>query len=165
MFDFTFCLLKCLLALFLHTFVPLSVNHIHCCWQKTWLSSCTFPFFSVTSISWFFQCQPWQKAWFKYDNTICQVLYRLTSKSCDVLFLNTFSFSRYAPQPVLELESPLDFGTVVRNSKVLSKEISLYNHGSLAGMFKIKYSGNEPFTIFPLQGIVKPKSVQTIKVS
>ncbi|XP_041462969.1 cilia- and flagella-associated protein 47-like isoform X1 [Lytechinus variegatus] len=72
--------------------------------------------------------------------------------------------SAYAPQPVLELESPVDFGTVVRNSKVLSKEISLYNHGSLSGMFKIKYSGSEPFTIFPLQGIVKPKSVQTIKI-
>ncbi|XP_072178621.1 cilia- and flagella-associated protein 47-like [Diadema setosum] len=72
--------------------------------------------------------------------------------------------SAYAPQPVLELEGPVDFGTVVRDSKVLSKEISLYNHGSLAGMFKIKYSGQEPFTIFPLQGIVKPKTVQTIKI-
>ena len=65
---------------------------------------------------------------------------------------------------MLELDGPVDFGTVVRNNKVLCKEVSLFNHGSLAGMFSIKYTGQEPFTIFPLQGIVKPKMVQTIKV-
>lgn len=51
------------------------------------------------------------------------------------------------------------------NSKVVAKEISLVNHGSKAGEFKIKYGGDKPLAVIPTSGSVPPKSVQKIKVS
>ncbi|XP_033635373.1 cilia- and flagella-associated protein 47-like isoform X1 [Asterias rubens] len=70
----------------------------------------------------------------------------------------------YSPQPLLDLEGPANFGTVVRNSKVLSTQVSLYNHGSLPGNFNINYTGLQPITIFPTTGTLKPKTAQVIKV-
>ena len=58
----------------------------------------------------------------------------------------------------------VDFGTVVANSKTIAREISLINHGSETGEFKIKYSGDKPIAIMPTSGSVPPKSVQLIKV-
>lgn len=65
---------------------------------------------------------------------------------------------------MLDLEGPVDFGTVVANSKVLSKEVALINHGSMPGEFKISYTGNLPIVIVPTSGKVSPKTVQMIKV-
>ncbi|XP_022089961.1 cilia- and flagella-associated protein 47-like isoform X2 [Acanthaster planci] len=70
----------------------------------------------------------------------------------------------YSPQPLLDLEGPANFGTVVRNSKLLSTQVSLYNHGSLPGNFKINYTGLQPITIFPSTGTLQPKTAQVIKV-
>ena len=50
------------------------------------------------------------------------------------------------------------------NSKTIAREISLVNHGSKSGDFKIKYSGDKPIAIMPTSGSVPPKSVQLIKV-
>ena len=58
----------------------------------------------------------------------------------------------------------VEFGNVVANSKTIAREISLVNHGSKAGEFKIKYSGDKPIAIMPTSGSVPPKSVQLIKV-
>ena len=63
------------------------------------------------------------------------------------------------------LEGPVDFGNVVANSKVIVKEILLYNHGSKEGDFKIKYSGDKGISIIPSSGKVPPSSAQVIKVS
>ena len=49
-------------------------------------------------------------------------------------------------------------------SKVISREIPLFNHGSKAGDFKIKYSGDKPIAIIPSAGSIPAKSVQLIKV-
>ncbi|RXM29158.1 Cilia- and flagella-associated protein 47 [Acipenser ruthenus] len=73
--------------------------------------------------------------------------------------LLVFSSSCY-----LDIESEVDFGKVVANSTVLSKEIGIVNHGSAPGAFKIKYQGNLPITIVPTSGIVEPKTMQLIKV-
>ncbi|PIK59125.1 hypothetical protein BSL78_03930 [Apostichopus japonicus] len=70
----------------------------------------------------------------------------------------------YSPQPLLDLEGPVDFGCVVRNCKVLSKEITLYNHGTLPGNFTISYSGEKPVTIKPTKGTLKPHTAQNVKV-
>ncbi|XP_060072017.1 cilia and flagella-associated protein 47-like [Ylistrum balloti] len=70
----------------------------------------------------------------------------------------------YPPQPLLEIEQVVNFGNLVANSKTVSHEISLVNHGSKAGDFKIKYSGDKPIAIMPSSGSVPPKSVQMIKV-
>ena len=50
-------------------------------------------------------------------------------------------------------------------SKVIVKEILLYNHGSKEGDFKIKYSGDKGISIIPSSGKVPPSSAQVIKVS
>ncbi|MGH0144520.1 UNVERIFIED_CONTAM: hypothetical protein FKN15_016434 [Acipenser sinensis] len=73
--------------------------------------------------------------------------------------LLVFSSSCY-----LDIESEVDFGKVVANSTVLSKEIGIVNHGSAPGAFKIKYQGYLPITIVPTSGIVEPKTMQLIKV-
>ncbi|KAL4233464.1 hypothetical protein ACF0H5_008145 [Mactra antiquata] len=70
----------------------------------------------------------------------------------------------YPTKPILEVDQSVDFGNVVANSKTLAREISLVNHGSKPGEFKIKYAGNQPIAIMPTSGSVPPKSVQLIKV-
>nr|XP_039264663.1 cilia- and flagella-associated protein 47-like isoform X2 [Styela clava] len=70
----------------------------------------------------------------------------------------------YMPTPLLDLEGPVDFGMVVANSKVLSQEVALINHGSMPGEFKISYNGDLPIVIVPTSGKVNPKTIQLIKV-
>jgi len=87
---------------------------------------------------------------------------------CDFLLFficKTFSFHRYPTKPILEIDQSVDFGHVVANSKTIAREISLINHGSKSGEFKIKYAGNQPIAIMPTSGSVPPKSVQLIKVN
>ncbi|XP_074844435.1 cilia- and flagella-associated protein 47 [Carettochelys insculpta] len=64
----------------------------------------------------------------------------------------------------LEIEPEINFGTVVANSKVISKEISIANHGSSPGAFKIDYNRSVPVNIAPTSGVVEPKTLQLIKV-
>lgn len=70
----------------------------------------------------------------------------------------------YPTKPILEVDQMVDFGNVVANSKTIAREISLVNHGSKSGDFKIKYAGNQPIAIMPTSGSIPPKSVQLIKV-
>ncbi|XP_052808119.1 cilia- and flagella-associated protein 47-like isoform X2 [Mya arenaria] len=67
-------------------------------------------------------------------------------------------------KPILEIDQTIDFGHVVANSKTIAREISLINHGSKSGEFKIKYAGDQPIAIMPTSGSVPPKSVQLIKI-
>ncbi|KFZ66319.1 Uncharacterized protein CXorf22, partial [Podiceps cristatus] len=64
----------------------------------------------------------------------------------------------------LETESEINFGAVIANSKIISKEISIANHGSSSGTFKISYDGVVLLNIEPTRGVVKPKSVKMVKV-
>ncbi|XP_077977423.1 cilia- and flagella-associated protein 47-like [Glandiceps talaboti] len=79
----------------------------------------------------------------------------------DVIEIPLFA---YCPQPLLELEGPVDFGEVVANHRVLSKEISIFNHGSMPGEYKIKYDGPQPIVIMPSGGSIRPKTAQIIKI-
>lgn len=65
----------------------------------------------------------------------------------------------------MELSGPADFGVTVADGKVLTREVFVVNEGSLTGEFKIKYNGNQPITIMPSGGIIKPGARQSIKVS
>ena len=78
-----------------------------------------------------------------------------------VIFILYFSIPC---QPVLILGGPVNFGNVVANSKVISREIMLANHGSKAGDFKMRYSGDKPITVLPPSGTVPPGSAQIVKV-
>ncbi|NXU59159.1 CFA47 protein, partial [Turnix velox] len=69
------------------------------------------------------------------------------------------------PRCCLEIQSEINFGAVVANSKIISKEISIANRGSSSGIFKITYDGVVPLNIEPTSGAVKPKSVKKIKVN
>uniref|UniRef100_UPI00398E85F1 cilia- and flagella-associated protein 47-like isoform X2 n=1 Tax=Pristiophorus japonicus TaxID=55135 RepID=UPI00398E85F1 len=64
----------------------------------------------------------------------------------------------------LSIDPEVDFGTVVANSKVISKEINVENHGSLPGQFIIVDKGNLPITFIPRNGIVLPETLQSVKV-
>ncbi|XP_010119416.1 PREDICTED: uncharacterized protein CXorf22 homolog, partial [Chlamydotis macqueenii] len=64
----------------------------------------------------------------------------------------------------LEIESEIDFGTVIASSKIISKEITIANHGSSSGTFKVSYDGIVLLNIEPTRGVVKPESRETIKV-
>ncbi|XP_059580365.1 cilia- and flagella-associated protein 47 [Alligator mississippiensis] len=68
------------------------------------------------------------------------------------------------PRCFLEIEPKINFGTVIANSKIISKEISITNHGSSPGAFKITYSGSVPLNILPTSGVVEPKAVHLVKV-
>ena len=51
------------------------------------------------------------------------------------------------------------------DGKVLVQEVYVINEGSLTGEFKIRYNGDQPITIMPSGGIVKPGAKQSVKVS
>ncbi|NWH58336.1 CFA47 protein, partial [Geococcyx californianus] len=65
----------------------------------------------------------------------------------------------------LEIESEINFGAVIANSKIISKEINIANHGSSSGTFEISYDGVVLLNIEPTSGMVEPKSVKTINVA
>jgi len=73
-------------------------------------------------------------------------------------------FFSYPTKPILEVDQIVDFGNTVANSKTIAREISIINHGSKAGEFKIKYAGDQPIAIMPTSGTVPPKSVQLVKL-
>ncbi|XP_074953995.1 cilia- and flagella-associated protein 47 [Phalacrocorax aristotelis] len=64
----------------------------------------------------------------------------------------------------LEIESEINFGAVIANSKIVSREINIGNHGSASGTFKILYDGGVLLNIEPTSGVVEPKSMKTVKV-
>ncbi|XP_027494225.1 cilia- and flagella-associated protein 47 isoform X1 [Corapipo altera] len=70
----------------------------------------------------------------------------------------------FIPYCCLEIESEIDFGQVIASNKVISKEISIANHGSSSGVFEISYDGVVLASITPTSGLVKPKSKRTIQV-
>ncbi|NXY41348.1 CFA47 protein, partial [Ceuthmochares aereus] len=68
------------------------------------------------------------------------------------------------PSCHLEIESEINFGAVIANSKIISKKISIANHGLSSGTFKISYDGAVLLNIEPTSGVVEPKSVERVKV-
>lgn len=44
---------------------------------------------------------------------------------------------RLIPCCYLEIESDINFGTVIANSKIISKEINIANHGSSSGKYLV----------------------------
>ncbi|NXP15221.1 CFA47 protein, partial [Thinocorus orbignyianus] len=68
------------------------------------------------------------------------------------------------PRCYLEIQSEINFGEVIANNKIISKKISIANHGSSSGTFKISYDGAVPLNIKPTSGVVGPKSVKMVKV-
>ncbi|GAB1302928.1 Cilia and flagella-associated protein 47 [Apodemus speciosus] len=64
----------------------------------------------------------------------------------------------------LEIVPVVDFGTLVANSKVHCKEITIINRGKAPGTFKTEYQGQLPIVISPSGGTVKAKTSVVIKV-
>ncbi|XP_026647666.2 cilia- and flagella-associated protein 47 isoform X1 [Zonotrichia albicollis] len=64
----------------------------------------------------------------------------------------------------LEIQSEVNFGEMIANSKLVTKQISISNRGTIAGIFKISYDGVVLLNIKPLRGVVKPKSTRKIRV-
>ncbi|NXD19099.1 CFA47 protein, partial [Spelaeornis formosus] len=64
----------------------------------------------------------------------------------------------------LEVESEINFGEMIANNKLITKEINIANHGTTSGVFRISYDGIVLLNIKPTRGVVKPKSVKKIEV-
>ncbi|NWS28203.1 CFA47 protein, partial [Polioptila caerulea] len=64
----------------------------------------------------------------------------------------------------LEVESEVNFGEMIANNKLVTKEISISNRGTTSGVFRVLYDGVVLLNIKPARGVVKPKSVRKIKV-
>ncbi|NXB44911.1 CFA47 protein, partial [Leucopsar rothschildi] len=64
----------------------------------------------------------------------------------------------------LEIESEVNFGEMIANNKLVTKEISITNRGTTSGIFRISYDGVVLLHIKPARGVVKPKSVRKIGV-
>ncbi|NXR67841.1 CFA47 protein, partial [Rhadina sibilatrix] len=64
----------------------------------------------------------------------------------------------------LEVESEVNFGEMIANSKLVTKEISITNRGTTSGVFRVSYDGVVLLNIRPARGVVKPKSVRKIQV-
>ncbi|NWT50860.1 CFA47 protein, partial [Erythrocercus mccallii] len=64
----------------------------------------------------------------------------------------------------LEIESEVNFGEMIANSKLVTKEIRISNHGTTSGVFRVLYDGVVLLNIKPARGVVKPKSERKIKV-
>ncbi|NXR33779.1 CFA47 protein, partial [Zosterops hypoxanthus] len=64
----------------------------------------------------------------------------------------------------LEIESEVNFGEMIANSKLVSKEISITNRGTTSGVFRVLYDEVVLLNIKPTRGVVKPKSVRKIQV-
>uniref|UniRef100_H3AJZ3 CFA47 protein n=1 Tax=Latimeria chalumnae TaxID=7897 RepID=H3AJZ3_LATCH len=89
-----------------------------------------------------------------------------SSEACDRVIQFSLCF-KLSPSCYLEIEPEVDFGTVVANSTVVSKEISIINHGTALGKgaFKLEYTGSLLITIEPSSGIIETKTVQLVKVN
>uniref|UniRef100_U3JFX4 Cilia and flagella associated protein 47 n=1 Tax=Ficedula albicollis TaxID=59894 RepID=U3JFX4_FICAL len=68
------------------------------------------------------------------------------------------------PSCDLEVESEVNFGEMIANNKLVTKEFSISNRGTTSGIFRISYDGVVLFNIKPVRGAVKPKSVRKIGV-
>ncbi|KAJ8786824.1 hypothetical protein J1605_000528 [Eschrichtius robustus] len=88
----------------------------------------------------------------KNEDTFDQLLISVGNKTVEIPLIGLILSCQ------LEIESEVNFGTLVANSKVYCKEIHIINHGRVPGMFKTEYQGQLPIVIFPTSGIVQPKS-------
>ncbi|XP_021536941.1 cilia- and flagella-associated protein 47 [Neomonachus schauinslandi] len=94
----------------------------------------------------------------KDEDTFDQLLISIGDKTIEIPLVGLI------PSCQLEIESEVNFGTLVSDSKVYCKEINIINHGRAPGTFKAEYQGQLPIVIFPSNGIVEPKSSVTVKV-
>ncbi|KAM5221377.1 cilia- and flagella-associated protein 47-like [Ctenodactylus gundi] len=68
------------------------------------------------------------------------------------------------PSCKLEIDSVVDFDTLLCSHKAYSKDVSIINHGKVPGMFNIEYQGQVPILFFPACGTVKPESSVIVRV-
>ncbi|KAI4554281.1 hypothetical protein MJG53_019580 [Ovis ammon polii x Ovis aries] len=94
----------------------------------------------------------------KNEDMCDQLLISIGNKTIEIPLIGLI------PSCQLAIEPEVNFGTLVASSKVYCKEISIINHGSVPGIFKIEYQGQLPIVIFPASGVVQPKSSVVIKV-
>ncbi|XP_049499621.1 cilia- and flagella-associated protein 47-like [Panthera uncia] len=94
----------------------------------------------------------------KDEDTYDQLLISIGNKIIEIPLLGLI------PACQLEIESEVNFGTLVANSKVYCKEINIINHGRAPGTFKTEYQGQLPIVIFPSNGVVESKSSVIVKV-
>ncbi|KAG8508070.1 Cilia- and flagella-associated protein 47, partial [Galemys pyrenaicus] len=94
----------------------------------------------------------------KDEDTFDQLFISIGNKTIEVPLMGLI------PSCQLHIEPEVDFGTLVANSKVYCKEVTIINHGKAPGRFKTEYQGRLPIVIFPTNGIVESKSAMVLKL-
>lgn len=69
------------------------------------------------------------------------------------------------PKCILSVSKQVDFGCLIADNRVVSRNIKVTNEGDDEGEFEVKYTGTNSLTIHPKQGIVPSLSSQTIKIN
>ncbi|KAL1021786.1 hypothetical protein UPYG_G00017930 [Umbra pygmaea] len=94
----------------------------------------------------------------KNDNLRDRLLLFLEDKPMEIPILVFY------PACSLMMESLVDFGSVVANSEVISKEVELTNQGSAPGAFHVLYDGDPTIRLTPTSGVLQPGATQWLKV-
>ncbi|XP_037680643.1 cilia- and flagella-associated protein 47 isoform X1 [Choloepus didactylus] len=94
----------------------------------------------------------------KDEDTFDQLLISIGNRTIEIPLIGLI------PSCELEIETEVNFGTLVSNSKVYCKEVNIINHGRAPGVFQTEYQGQLPIVIFPSNGTVEPMSSTVVKV-
>nr|XP_046174926.1 cilia- and flagella-associated protein 47-like [Oncorhynchus gorbuscha] len=93
------------------------------------------------------------------DEDVCdRLLLVLEDKAIEIPLL------AFSPACSLTMESLADFGSVMANSQVISKEVELTNQGSAPGSFQVLYDGDQSIRLSPSSGILQSGATQWLKV-
>ncbi|XP_071186802.1 cilia- and flagella-associated protein 47-like [Salvelinus alpinus] len=93
------------------------------------------------------------------DEDVCdRLLLVLEDKAMEIPLL------AFSPVCSLTMESLADFGSVMANSQVISKEVELTNQGSAPGAFQVLYDGDQAIRLSPSSGVLQPGATQWLKV-
>ncbi|XP_036840292.1 cilia- and flagella-associated protein 47-like [Oncorhynchus mykiss] len=93
------------------------------------------------------------------DEDVCdRLLLVLEDKAMEIPLL------AFSPACSLTMESLADFGSVMANSQVISKEVELTNQGSAPGAFQVLYDGDQSIRLSPSSGVLQSGATQWLKV-
>uniref|UniRef100_A0A8C7KSR8 Calponin-homology (CH) domain-containing protein n=1 Tax=Oncorhynchus kisutch TaxID=8019 RepID=A0A8C7KSR8_ONCKI len=93
------------------------------------------------------------------DEDVCdRLLLVLEDKAMEIPLL------AFSPVCSLTMESLADFGSVMANSQVISKEVELTNQGSAPGSFQVLYDGDQSIRLSPSSGVLQSGATQWLKV-
>ncbi|KAI5181642.1 Cilia- And Flagella-Associated Protein 47 [Manis pentadactyla] len=128
--------------------LPITVHNLGRCNQKIWFQEPAKPQFKLILNNLYKELASGlhMTAMVEYhpdkdEDTFDQLLISIGNETIEIPLIGLI------PSCQLEIESEVNFGTLVTNSKVYYKEVHITNHGRVPGMFKAEYEGQLPIAI------------------